>query len=97
MTLTTDKLLTTTLLLFFVLSVRQLGYAQVVQTIYNGGPASNRADIVILGDGYTFAQLDKYRADADALIEGMFSQEPFREYQRYFNVHLIDLLRDKAI
>jgi hypothetical protein len=62
-----------------------------VTTIRNNGSSANRVDLVILGDGYTSAELGKYATDAEQAVQGFFAQEPFKEYQKYFNVHRVDV------
>lgn len=66
--------------------------AEAATTIVNNGPASNRVDIAIVGDGYTAAQMAAYHADVSAMVDGLFAQEPFREYKRYFNVQRVDVV-----
>lgn len=65
--------------------------AEPVTTIRDHGPADNRADIAILGDGYQKSQLPQYAADAERVVAALFLQQPFRPYRRYFNVHRIDV------
>jgi hypothetical protein len=65
--------------------------AEPVQTVVNNGDPANRVDIVILGDGYTAAELSKYQTDVQQFVQLMFEQEPLKEYQRFFNVHRIDV------
>jgi hypothetical protein len=67
--------------------------AEPVTTIRNNGAAANRIDIVVLGDGYSAADLasGKYAGDVETAIVGMFSDQPYTEYQRYFNVHRVDV------
>jgi hypothetical protein len=66
--------------------------AEIVTRLVNNGPSANRVDIAVVGDGYGVLDLLKYRTDVSRLVTGLFSQEPFREYQRYFNVTRIDVL-----
>jgi hypothetical protein len=66
--------------------------AEPFTTIRDNGDPANRVDIAILGDGYTAAQLAQYAADVAAFVKGLFAQQPFREYQRYFNVHRVDVI-----
>lgn len=33
----------------------------------------------------------KYATDVENAVQGFFAQEPFKEYQRYFNVHRVDV------
>ena len=70
--------------------------AEPVTTIRNNGDPANRVDIAILGDGYTAAQLGLYAADVEAFVDGLFNQEPFQEYRRYFNVHRVDVMSTES-
>jgi hypothetical protein len=63
-----------------------------VTTVLNNGDPANRVDIAILGDGYTAVEMSQYATHVQRLLQGLFAQEPFREYQGYFNVHRIDVL-----
>lgn len=60
-------------------------------TIVNNGPSSNRIDIVILGDGYTSAQMGTYATHVNSVVNGFFSQEPLSAYRTFFNVHRVDV------
>jgi hypothetical protein len=55
----------------------------------NGAPA-NKVDLLLLGDGYTAAEMDKWHADARRLTETLFATSPFKEHRRDFNVWAID-------
>ncbi|HSB72006.1 MAG TPA: M64 family metallopeptidase [Candidatus Methylomirabilis sp.] len=65
--------------------------AEPVATIRINGDPANRVDIVVLGDGYTASELPKFASDAETSIQALFAQDPWREYQRYFNVHRVDV------
>ncbi len=67
--------------------------AEPVMTIRANGNSGNRVDLVILGDGYTSAELasGKYASDVELFVQQMFLQEPYQEYSRYFNVHRVDV------
>lgn len=80
----------------FGLIIGSLGFSpwvlgEPVTTIRNNGSSANRVDLVILGDGYTSAELGKYATDAEQAVQGFFAQEPFKEYQKYFNVHRVNV------
>jgi len=70
--------------------------AEVFQTIVNNGSPQNRVDIAILGDGYTSAELNKYQTDVQLFVQNMFAQEPYKEYQRYYNVHRVDVVSNQS-
>ena len=66
-------------------------WAEPVATIRIHGDPANRVDLVVLGDGYTASELSKFASDAETSIQALFAQDPWREYQRYFNVHRVDV------
>jgi hypothetical protein len=68
--------------------VRPLGK---VWTVFENGPAATRVDVLILGDGYTEAQLPKFHADVKRLVDQLFATEPFKSRRPDFNVRAIDL------
>lgn len=51
----------------------------------HGDPAT-KVDLLILGDGYTAAELGKFEDDARRLSDHLFSVSPFRERAADFNV-----------
>lgn len=63
--------------------------AQDVQTFRGDGDSANRVEIVILGDGYTAAESEKFAADARTVADGMLLQTPYLEYERFFKVHSV--------
>ena len=85
------RVLRTALCLLAVVAFARAAAAEPVQTIVNNGDPANRVDIVILGDGYTAAEMSKYQSDIQQFVQLMFEQEPLKEYQRFFNVHRIDV------
>ena len=66
--------------------------AEPYETVLNNGDSQNRLDIAIMGDGYTQAEMEKYRTDAQNFIQGFLGEQPFLEYEKYFNVHRIDVV-----
>ncbi|HEY0078787.1 MAG TPA: IgA Peptidase M64 [Pyrinomonadaceae bacterium] len=57
-----------------------------VVEIQRSGDPSTKVDLLILGDGYTRAELGKFERDARRLVEILFSTSPFKERRRDFNV-----------
>lgn len=55
------------------------------------GDPSTKVDLLILGDGYTATEMQKYRADVARHAEALFAAEPFRSRRGDFNVWAIDL------
>src|SRR6266540_767888 len=54
--------------------------------IENHGPPAEKADLLILGDGYTAAERGKFEKDARRLADILFSVSPFKERRSDFNV-----------
>jgi hypothetical protein len=50
------------------------------------GPSPQKVDLLILGDGYTPAEMKKFEADARRLANHLFEVSPFKERANDFNV-----------
>nr|WP_307728612.1 M64 family metallopeptidase [Massilia solisilvae] len=50
------------------------------------GPSPHKVDLLILGDGYTQAEMAKFEADARRLSQHLFDVTPFKERASDFNV-----------
>ena len=61
-------------------------YVDHVVVIEQNGHPSNMVDILILGDGYTAAEKDKFVESAKEMTEILFSTSPFKERRSDFNV-----------
>ena len=55
------------------------------------GPTTERLNLVILGDGYTAAEMQKFRDQVDKHLNIQWSFEPFKSYRNYFNVYMIEV------
>lgn len=60
-----------------------------VDTLQYKGDINKYINIVIMGDGYTTAQQNKFIADATNLSNNLFLQAPWSNYLNYFNVFAI--------
>jgi hypothetical protein len=59
--------------------------AQPIRVHYSGDPATH-VDLLILGDGYTRAELPKFEAQARRMAAHLFTVSPFKEHAKAFNV-----------
>jgi len=50
------------------------------------GPSPQKVDLLVLGDGYTAAEMKKFEADARRLAAHLFTVSPFKERADDFNV-----------
>ncbi len=57
--------------------------------LVDNGPAAIKADLVILGDGYTSTQKEKFLADAQRASDALFSLEPYHSRKGDFNVRAV--------
>ncbi len=62
-----------------------------VWTLVDSGPPATKVDLLVLGDGYTEAELPKFHADAKRMVDQLFATEPFKSRRGDFNVRAIDL------
>ncbi len=67
-----------------------------VTPLHVSGPSANRFDIVIVGDGYTQAQLGLFHTHATAKWETIRTTEPFTTYANYFNVWMVDVASNES-
>ena len=58
--------------------------------VMENGPPSRKVDLLLLGDGYTAAEMEKWHRDARRLTEVLFSVSPFKEHRADFNVWAVD-------
>ncbi|MGI5271060.1 M64 family metallopeptidase [Nonomuraea sp. CA-218870] len=71
------------------------GTATVTPVQVTGAP-EKRFNLVVMGDGYTEAEQDKYRQDVDRHLNVMWSIEPFKSYRNYLNVYRIDIVSGES-
>ncbi|MCX7861578.1 MAG: M64 family metallo-endopeptidase [Bacteroidales bacterium] len=62
-----------------------------LDTIFYNGHTNKLINVVIMGDGYTFNQQDKFLQDATQLINYFFNCSPWKEYKQFFNVFVIKI------
>jgi hypothetical protein len=61
-----------------------------VWAVMQNGSPQEKVDLLLLGDGYTAAEMPKWHRDARRLTETLFAASPFKEHRRQFNVWAID-------
>lgn len=67
-----------------------LRHTEKVDVITENGPAADKLDIVILGDGYTAAEMQKFVKDAKRLSEVLLSSEPFKSRSTDINIRAVE-------
>ncbi len=53
--------------------------------VQNGAPQQS-VDFVFLGEGYTAAEQEKFKRDVEQYAQYLFSIEPYKSYQKKFNI-----------
>jgi len=64
-------------------------FGDTVFELHKTGEPKDRLDLVFLAEGYTADQKDKFRADAQRMMQYMFEHEPFRRHRGKFNVSAV--------
>lgn len=60
----------------------------VYDVLISGHPAT-KVDIVILPEGYTSAEMDRFKADCDKFAAGLFTFEPYTQNRSKFNIRAV--------
>jgi hypothetical protein len=71
-------------------------FSQKVWAVIKNGEPRDKVDVLLLGDGYTAAEMDKWHNDAKRLAELLFAVSPFKERRRDFNVWALDSPADES-
>ena len=61
-----------------------------VLDIVVAGPPAQSLDVLILGDGYTAQEMDKFRADARRFAQLFFDYEPYRRNRRRISIRAVE-------
>lgn len=65
-------------------------HAENIYVVQDNGPASERIDIVLMGDGYTTDEMEKFRTDARRMSEILLSAEPFNSHRAEINIRAVE-------
>jgi hypothetical protein len=65
-------------------------------SIINTGPSASRMDFVFIGDGYTAGEMEKWRTDAQRVIDGMMADPLFAASRSSMNVRRVDIASNQS-
>jgi IgA peptidase M64/peptidase M64-like protein len=65
-----------------------------VWVVASSGPPADKVDLLLLGDGYTAGEMEKWHRDARRMADLLFAVSPFKEHRQDFNVWAIDVPSD---
>jgi hypothetical protein len=72
---------------YFILNETPIQF-ETFEIMKNGKP-ENKVDIVILAEGYTALEMEKFREDAKRVTQYLFDEEPFKSEKEKFNVSAV--------
>ncbi len=72
---------------YFISDERQMAYP-VYDALVSGDPAK-KIDIVILPEGYTAKEMDRFKVDCDKFAAGLFAFEPYSKNRDKFNIRAV--------
>ncbi len=64
--------------------------------VQQNGPPADKVDLLLIGDGYTAGEMEKWHADARRLTAALFATPPFQERQADFNVWALDVPAEQS-
>ena len=67
----------------------------VVSILNNGDPAK-KVDLLFIAEGYTAAEMDKFRKDAQKFSEYLFEMEPYKSRKSDFNVWAVESISNES-
>ena len=67
-----------------------------VWAVMKNGEPRDKVDLLLMGDGYTAGEMDKWHQDARRLAEVLFAVSPFKERRSSFNVWAVDTPSDES-
>jgi len=65
--------------------------AGLVWPVFVNGPPADKVDLLVIGEGYTAAEMPKFHRDVKRLLPALFAEEPFKSRRSDFNVRALDL------
>ena len=76
-------------------SAQEVGTATIVPIQVTGDDAA-RFTMIVLGDGYTADEMDRYRAHVDKHLNILWSTEPWRSYRNYVNIYSVEIISGES-
>jgi IgA peptidase M64/peptidase M64-like protein len=67
-----------------------------VWAVVKNGEPQDKVDLLLMGDGYTAAEMDKWHRDARHMADLLFAVSPFKERKADFNVWALDTPADES-
>jgi PKD repeat protein len=84
------------LLVLFLFPSILFGQIFPLEIIKYNGPPDKFMNLVILGDGYTSTQQDKFVQDAKVVTNGFLAEEPFKTFRDSINVYALKVVSNQS-
>jgi hypothetical protein len=65
-------------------------HQEKIDVILQNGAPSEKIDLVILGDGYSSSEMEKFQMDANRLTSALLNAEPFKSRKGDFNIRAVE-------
>ena len=75
---------------------RAVGPKPAVWAVLKNGDPRDKVDLLLMGDGYTAGEMEKWHQDARRLAGMLFAASPFKERRSDFNVWAVDTPSDES-
>jgi hypothetical protein len=79
---------------YFIKKERPLQFDNL-KILYNGDP-SIKVDIVIIPDGYTQNEMDKFKEDCNKFSEFLFDTTPYKQNKEKFNIWAVEAISKES-
>ena len=79
---------------YFILKDKQTKYAS--QKVHYSGNHHKKLDIVIIPDGYTKDEMDKFHSDCNRFVKYFFEVEPFKSNKNKVNFWSVDAISEES-
>ena len=67
-----------------------------VLTLLENGPPQEKVDFLLLGDGYTLNEIDKFKKDAKRWKKVILKTEPFKTYSDRLNIRAVAVISEDS-
>lgn len=67
-----------------------------VTTLLENGPPHKKVDFLLLGDGYTKKEMNKFREDAKRWLDVILKTSPFKEHAGKINIRAIEVISEDS-
>jgi len=64
--------------------------------LWRGGETNASMDVLLMGDGYTAAEMGKWEADAKKVADGILADPLFAKYKTRLNILRVDLVSEQS-